>query len=375
MTLIDKDNQEHNYVFVIDRFKKCWDERLKSALLKKSKDGSLKPKCMGQLLEELLKHESSEARKFAKSLISFPLPSTEDAHERVLVASKVLVENSDPSSWSFIWSIIQQDSSFGRTLLESVANRYSHGIQLNLTEKQLADLYIWLVHQYPCNEDPDYSNEVLAHCITDRECIANLRDNVLVQLKERGTLQSCSEIQRIIQEFPSTTWLRRTLLDAQKNMRRKTWQPPQPEQVLQIVSNQLKSQSTNIQAEVLIMQGSNNPNLSFSGSVGAVNLNSPVHGNQIGTQHNYAPEQNLVEAYDEIQQIFNRLTQTYSTSTEAEKQIVVAEALEQVKQNPTLMKRLKAGGQTFVFEALQKASDQWWVSPFVKAVEAVIKGE
>lgn len=143
MMLIDKESQEHNYIFVIDKFKKCWDERLKSALLEKSKDRSLKPKCMGQLLEELLKHESSEAREFAKSLISLPFPSVEDDRERVLVASKVLGENSDPSSWSFIWSIIQQDSSFGRTVFELVADRYSHGVQLNLTEKQLADLYIW----------------------------------------------------------------------------------------------------------------------------------------------------------------------------------------------------------------------------------------
>jgi len=92
-----------------------------------------------------------------------------------------------------------------------------------------------------------------------------------------------------------------------------------------------------------------------------------------GLSHYHAPEQNL--AFDEIQRIFNHLTQTYSTSTEAEKQIVVAEAVEQVKQNPTLMKRLKVGGQAFIFEALQKASDQWWVSPFVKAIEAGIKGD
>lgn len=107
---------------------------------------------------------------------------------------------------------------------------------------------------------------------------------------------------------------------------------------------------------------------------GVVNF-GPNEGTQVGTQHNYASEQNLVEAYDEIQQIFNRITQNYPTATEAEKQIVVAEAVKEVKQNPTLMKRAQAGGKAFVFEALQKASDQWWVSPFVKAIEASLKGE
>ncbi|KGF71730.1 hypothetical protein DO97_15710 [Neosynechococcus sphagnicola sy1] len=371
ITLIDKENQEHDYIFVISRFDKCWDERLKLALLEKAKDPTLKPKCIGQLLEELLKQGLTEARDFAKSLISFPLPLAENEREKALIAARVLVENSDPSSWSFIWVFIQRDSSFGREVFELVAYHYSHGIQLNLTETQLADLYIWLVHEYPYDEDPDHSNEVMAYSVTARDGIVDLRGGVLSKLKERGTLQACAEVQRLIQELPSITWLTKTLIDAQVNMRRKTWQPPQPEQILQLVSSQLNDQNMNIQTGVLIMQG----NLNFGGSVGAVNVNSTVHGDQIGTQHSYASEQNLVEAFYEIKQIFNRLTQTYPASTESEQQIVVAEAVKEVKQNPTLLKRVKVGGQAFIFEAVQKASDQWWVSPFVKAIEVGIKGE
>jgi len=235
IALIDKENQQHDYISVIDRFDKCWDERLKLTLLKKAKDPSLKPKCVGQLLKELLKQGLTEARDFAKSLISFPLPLVENEHEKVLVAAKVLVENSDPSSWSFIWSFIQQDSSFGREVLELAAYGYVRRIQLNLTETQLADLYLWLVCQYPHNEDSDCSNEVMAHFVAARETMAELRDSVLSQLKERGTLQACAEIQRLIQELPDITWLRKTLIDAQANMRRQNWQPPTPEDILQLV--------------------------------------------------------------------------------------------------------------------------------------------
>jgi hypothetical protein len=53
----------------------------------------------------------------------------------------------------------------------------------------------------------------------------------------------------------------------------------------------------------------------------------------------------------------------------------VLEAVEQVKQNQTLRKRLELGGKAFIFEGLQKVSDQWWVAPFVKAIEAAVKGE
>ena len=240
ITLIDQENQEHDYLYVINFLDKCWDEQLKLAFLEKAKDPALKPKCVGQLLEKLFKQGLTEARDFAKSLISFPLPLDENEREKVLIAAKVLVENSDPSSWSFIWSLIQQDSSFGHEVLELSANSYPHGIQLNLTETQLADLYVWLVRQYPYEEDPDHSNEVLAHDVTARDYIARMRDSALSQLKERGTLQSCSEIQRLIQELPDIDWLGKTLINAQANMRRKTWKPPKPEELLQIVLDQDK---------------------------------------------------------------------------------------------------------------------------------------
>ncbi|MEH2074441.1 MAG: hypothetical protein V7K57_08610 [Nostoc sp.] len=374
VSIINKENEEHSSIFILNKFDKCWDERFKTVLIKKVKDAAIKPECMGQLLEELLKRESIGAREFAKSLISIPLPLEEEAHQKAVIAGRVLVECAEPNSWAVIWSAIQQDTDFGREVFEAVAYRYSHGCHLKLTEKQLADLYIWLVSQYSLAGDPDESNDVLAHVVGVRESVADFRNNVVTQLKETGTSQACIEIERIAEELPELTWLKITLLNAKSITRRKTWQPPQPEQILRIVSNQSKNQSTQIQAGVFIMQGSNNPNLNFSGSVGAVNLNSTVNGDQIGTQHNYAQEQNIIETFEEIQQIVNWITQN-PTPTEEEKQIIVAEAVEQVKQNPTLRKRLEVGGKAFIFEGLQKASDQWWVSPFVKAIEAAVKGE
>lgn len=236
--LIDRENQEYGYLVVINRLDECWDESLKQILLEKSQDSSLNPECVGQLLEVLLQQGVAEARDFARSLVIFPLPSTDDERGKALIAARVLVENSDPSSWSFLWSLIQQDSSFGREVLELVAYRYSHGIQLNLTEEQLADLYIWLVREYPYDQDPDHSNEVMAYSVTARDGIVDLRDSSLTQLKERGTPKACAEIERIIQELPDITWLRRILIDAKANVRRTSWQPMAPEDFLQFVISQ-----------------------------------------------------------------------------------------------------------------------------------------
>ncbi|WP_228021828.1 NACHT domain-containing protein [Vasconcelosia minhoensis] len=289
IALIDKENQEHDYLFVLDRLDKCWDEQLKLTLLEKSKDPILKPKCVGQLLEELLRQGLTQARDFAKSLIYFPLSPVENEREKALIAAKVLIQNSEPSGWSFIWSLIQQDTSFGREVLELAAHGYSSGVQLNLTEAQLADLYIWLVHQYPYSEDPEHSNEVIAYSVTTRDGIARLRDSVLSQLKERGTPEACTEIQRLIQELPDVTWLGITLIDAQVNMRRMTWHPMTPEKLLQFVispdpsNSDLSNQLETIDQRTKKME--DDPKVENTLNISDSYINAPV-GN-IGETHSH----------------------------------------------------------------------------------------
>jgi predicted NACHT family NTPase len=268
--LIDKENEEHSYIFITALFERSWDENLKSVLLEKVKDKRLQPEVTGQLLEELLKHGCNEAKDFAKSLmqaggnsstvkqgkknyiesiiafcilppafclhvlISYPLPSVVKEYQRALFATRVLVANSDSTTWSVIWSVVQQDTEFGREVFEMVANRYSHGINLNITEKQLADFYIWLVQQYPHNEDPVFQD---VHFVGIRESIGTFRNSMLAHLKERGTHQAGVEIQRIAKELPEFTWLKKTLLDAQNITRHKTWKPPMPDEILKLINN------------------------------------------------------------------------------------------------------------------------------------------
>ena len=214
---------------------------MKSVLLQKAKDESLKPKCMGQLLEELVEQKSPEAREYLQSLVSFPLPLEEDKRERVIIAWKVLFNYATPSSWSVVWAAIHQDPDLGRELIEAVANHsYPSGIRSELNETQLANLYSWLVCQYPYNEDPDHSNDVMAHIIGTRESVANLRNRTLEQLKNFGTPHACYEIQRISQEFPELSGLKKTLIDAKSIMRRKTWEPASPDTILKMFSSHNK---------------------------------------------------------------------------------------------------------------------------------------
>ncbi|EGJ29269.1 hypothetical protein LYNGBM3L_67080 [Moorena producens 3L] len=239
--LIDKENQQFDSISIIRLFEKCWDDDLSDFILEKAQNKSLKPSCIRYLLEELLKHGSNEARdeaiEYLQTLSSLPLPLNKDERDRVIIALTFLFDYQTTDRWSSIWSILEQEPNLGREFIESVAKRhmlFSGELKLELNEKQLADLYIWLVRQYPYDEDPDYSNGEV-HVLGPRDRVVRLRNNILRQLENFGTAQGCDQLERIIGEFSELPWLNKTLISAKDSMRRKTWNALEPKDVIKTI--------------------------------------------------------------------------------------------------------------------------------------------
>jgi hypothetical protein len=70
----------------------------------------------------------------------------------------------------------------------------------HLTEKQIADLYVWLVREYPSSKYPTQFEGFVGAV----DQIAWLRDNLLNYLRDRGTFQACEALEQILQEVPAT---------------------------------------------------------------------------------------------------------------------------------------------------------------------------
>lgn len=239
MVVIDKENNKYDLVDIIRKVEDCWDDRLANALLIKVKDKNLKPECMGCLLGDLLTHRVEEAKAFAESLIFLPPPISEVERTRAIVATRELMTHAEEAGWSAVWPAIQKDGAFGRKVIELLAyesDAFATKAGKLLTENQLANLYTWIVHQYPHAEDPDYNDE---DCwVGYRLKIASFRDSLLNLIKQRGTYKACEAIQQIINKFPELNWLKWVLHEAQDIMRRQTWIPPKPCEILKMTSNQ-----------------------------------------------------------------------------------------------------------------------------------------
>ena len=72
----------------------------------------------------------------------------------MFAAALALIFHADDAGWAVVWPIMQKDIEFGRQLAESVASdaRHSGVLQDRLSEQQVADLYVWMVRQYPHTE-------------------------------------------------------------------------------------------------------------------------------------------------------------------------------------------------------------------------------
>ncbi len=377
--LIERQNQKYGDIFDLYLFDWCWDDNFQTHILEKVKKSTLKPDCMGKLLKKLLEHQSSEAIIFLQDLVSPPLPSEENARQKAVMAARVLIESIGRDSWTIVWSTIQQDTDFGRKVFEAVAYPRPNSVAWNLTETQLADLYIWLVQQYPHQEDPDDSSQGIDYFLGVRDCVATLRDNILSQLVETGTPQACLEIQRIAKQFPKLAWLTTTFLNAQNVMRRKTWQPLKPEQILQMVNKVLKYNSLSISTGVMIVEKANQPNFNFNAPVGGVNSNSIVTRDQIGIQQSYAPEHNFEVLMTDFELFVNDLQKKHPRVTKEEEAVqILQEEVQKLKHTQPLLwgelfngKRWRNGGKKAFFKVCEHHAEGnvWW-----KGAGAFIEG-
>lgn len=141
LVMIDKENRDHDHIYITRKILGSWDKRIADVLLIKAKDPGLKPKCMGCLLSDLLEHGSAEVKMFAQSLITFPTPESENERQKVIVAARVLMCHAADAGWSVVWTAMQNDPEFGREVITEVAHeddRHSASIGRKISEEQLA---------------------------------------------------------------------------------------------------------------------------------------------------------------------------------------------------------------------------------------------
>ncbi|MBW5445797.1 hypothetical protein GE107_06945 [Cohnella sp. CFH 77786] len=235
LKLIDKENEKHSNVYILRYFKGCWDARLGESVLNKLKTQSLMPESMKCILNELLIHQIKGTEDYAKSLISPQLLDDKQSRTAAIISANVLLRNS--IGWKdIIWPLKATNPVFLHDVILTFSSNFERYYLIqNLSEMELADLYIWLVNRFPYQEDPNHDDDEMAHFVGPREEVTSFRDEILRYLSNKGTMESCDQLARIVSELPELPWLKWTLFEAQDVTRRKTWSPPSPIDIIKLV--------------------------------------------------------------------------------------------------------------------------------------------
>ena len=228
--------KEERHVSVLDLVESIWDQRIASAVFSMLEKAQVKPGCWGHILHVLLGRGHDGASSLAENKLSLPLAEAEDDRSIALQAGLVMMNLRDDASWPLIWPILQAEVEFGRDLIKEFAHGLHHDpseLVSKLTEASVADLFIWLVQQFPYDTDTEYDG---VHSPTKEDAARELRTRLLNFLEKAGTPASCQAIQRIAQTLTELDWLQTVFIEARKNTLQSTWRPLQPTEFLQITS-------------------------------------------------------------------------------------------------------------------------------------------
>jgi hypothetical protein len=223
---------QQQFLFCSAMLDRAWSEDLGIALLGELRQNVLAPSIQGTILHKLIQHNVPGAKQWAEGTIR-----AEYRSDRGLALAKTLADAVDGASWDVLWPLIQADTQFGRELLEGVSygSLEKGSFTAKFSDEQIAELYAWLLEQYPPGDDPRAFG-----AMGPTDTIRFLREGTLERLKQRATFEACDALARVELRFPQYRWLGYHFDAAELMACAATWEPPLPSYILAVAADRTK---------------------------------------------------------------------------------------------------------------------------------------
>jgi hypothetical protein len=247
---LDKDLRDHNYAFVLQRMsaggdtgtadgtlpaEQVWTPQLDAELKKRATQSKLDPKSRTQVLAFMLRRGSQVAHAHALQLVTVAAIKT--GGRRRLLAEQVaalLAAELPGAAWDLLWPLIRRFPAFGKQVVLVLAADRDRSIAGQLSEREVADLWEWMLTWFPPAED---GHRAEAHFVEAREQLGLWRDNLVRSLVNRSTDEAVSELCRLRDRHPEYPYVRRFAAVAAENTRRRTWIAPPPKVIVQMTED------------------------------------------------------------------------------------------------------------------------------------------
>ncbi|GHO76468.1 hypothetical protein KSD_42390 [Ktedonobacter sp. SOSP1-85] len=238
LLVIESEERFFHALHIVEKMSQFFDEALERVLLTKMQDPAISSDGLHGFFRVLLSRGVKQAVDFAYELIKQVRRGGEESHERATVAGYSLLFYTEHPRWEPIWDALRENESFGRRLVVKIAHGGFGWAPPFLKEEELVDLYLWLIQHYPPAQHP---LPEIGGFVGVVDSIALWRDNLIQQLRSRGTPTAAAALARIIRERPDVAdqlnlhWV---LLDTQRQAARGLWQPFTPKDLLALFYDQ-----------------------------------------------------------------------------------------------------------------------------------------
>lgn len=208
-------------VFVVRKLEQVRDGVLVAALAAKVRSGEVSGHSTGILLQEVLARDRAVGAAAALEIVESWHATGGDA-ARAQFAMVALLDASPADAWPVLSRLMAEAGEFAFIVLQTLAADLAPAGRPRLTqelgEEALRDLYLFL-HQH----EPGERSLGMGH-VPPRESLVDLRDVILGALKVRGTPEAVQAVSRLAEMVPEKPWLRYTVLEAEEERLRHSWQ-------------------------------------------------------------------------------------------------------------------------------------------------------
>jgi len=231
---------------LLDKFGGFWDSRLSDIIMKKAEDRRFSASGLRFLIDSLFEHDSENARKIIKSLISKAFTDTEldeVTEAKAAEAISICLGQADNQCLKLAWSVMRRSLKLGRRGLERaiVTTRLDKMNLYALDEQTLADMYIWLENEYPQEKSVHHDVAEWAGSPGGINIATTiLKVSILQHLVDFGSHTAVTALEEVVCILPDIYGPKLALADARKAMRERLWIPPDPREIRHLITDQTK---------------------------------------------------------------------------------------------------------------------------------------
>ena len=232
--LLHADDETQGRTFVFSNIGDIWTDDLAGTLRTKLEGKVLKPGSFKDVLGHLLRMKDAGAEAFALQLATAPFLSEADARQRVVYSIADLLSH-HPHHWKTIWPIFQANPPLGVEVLGLIASEHEFSsFATKLSEDEIAEICIWLSKLgYDKENGVDDRDE--GSLVAGPVALAHWWNSLINFLTYKGTVRGCDSIRKLMAALPQYEGLKWSLREAQERMRRATWTPPSPDEVIALL--------------------------------------------------------------------------------------------------------------------------------------------